>query len=81
MLIFDEATSALDGATESAIQQTVESLHSDMTILIVAHRLSTVENCDYVYWLEDGKIRMHGSVSDVLPCYKVYLHNGTDQSN
>lgn len=81
VLIFDEATSALDGATEAAIQQTVESLQSNMTILIVAHRLSTVENCDYVYWLENGKIRMHGAASDVLPRYKDYLQDEADQLN
>ena len=78
ILIFDEATSALDGATEAAIQQTVESLRSNITILLVAHRLSTVENCDYVYWLENGKIRMHGRVSDILPHYKSYLKNISD---
>ena len=81
VLIFDEATSALDGATEAAIQQTVESLQSNMTILIVAHRLSTVENCDYVYWLENGRIRMHGAASDVLPRYKDYLQDEADQLN
>lgn len=80
ILIFDEATSALDGATEAAIQKTIESLQSDMTILIVAHRLSTVENCDYLYWLENGKIKMHGPSSEILPYYKQHLQNLSDKS-
>lgn len=73
LLIFDEATSALDGATEQAIQQTIESLREQMTMLVIAHRLTTVQNCDYIYWLDNGRIRMQGVPEDVLPAYSAFL--------
>lgn len=73
VLIFDEATSALDAATESAIQQTVESLKAQITIIIIAHRLSTVKNCDYVYWLSDGTIIEEGDATTVLRSYCEFL--------
>lgn len=69
LIIFDEATSALDGATEQAIQQTVESLRDYMTVVIIAHRLTTVEKCDWLYWIEKGKIRMEGSSKEILRQY------------
>ena len=47
ILLFDEATSALDGATEAEIQQTILTLKKKLTIVIVAHRLTTVEGCDH----------------------------------
>ena len=70
VIIFDEATSALDTATEQAIQQTIESLRSHMTVIIIAHRLTTVEKCDWLYWVENGNIHQEGSVSDILLSYK-----------
>lgn len=73
LLIFDEATSALDGAAEQAIQNTVDELRSDITVLIIAHRLTTVENCDKIYWLDNGTVRMEGTPAEVLPVYKQYL--------
>lgn len=73
LLIFDEATSALDGATEQAIQQTIESLRNQITMLIIAHRLTTVQHCDYIYWLDNGRIRMQGIPDDVLPAYSAFL--------
>ncbi len=48
VLVFDEATSALDNETESAVMKSIENLGRDLTILIIAHRLSTLEVCDYV---------------------------------
>jgi ABC-type multidrug transport system fused ATPase/permease subunit len=69
ILVFDEATSSLDSATEGVIQQTINALRDDITVLIVAHRLSTVERCDVVYWLEDGEIRAEGKPAEVLAAY------------
>ncbi len=69
ILIFDEATSALDSAAENIIQQTIDALREDITVVIVAHRLSTVERCDVLYWLEDGEVAASGKVADVLPAY------------
>ena len=70
ILVFDEATSALDGATERAIQSTIENLRSNVTLIIVAHRLSTVQDCDILYWIDKGKIVLDGSPEDVLVCYE-----------
>ena len=73
LIIFDEATSALDMKHEQAIHQTVLSLHNQVTMIIIAHRLTTVENCDYLIWLDKGRIKMQGSVVEVLPAYKTAL--------
>ncbi len=73
ILLFDEATSALDGASEQAIQRTINDLSGQMTIVVVAHRLTTVERCDYLYWIDEGTIRMEGSPAEVLPAYTRYL--------
>ena len=56
LLIFDEATSALDNDTESAIMEAVDALHGQKTLVIIAHRLRTIENCDIIYEVKDGKI-------------------------
>lgn len=56
ILIFDEATSALDIETEAAIMEAVERLHGKKTLVIIAHRLQTIENCDIVYRVTDEKI-------------------------
>lgn len=56
VLIFDEATSALDNETESAIMESIEGLHGKKTMIIIAHRLTTIANCDKVYRVEDEKI-------------------------
>jgi len=56
ILIFDEATSALDNDTEKAIMQSVENLHGQKTMVIIAHRLTTIENCDHVFQVKDSNI-------------------------
>ena len=73
ILLFDEATSALDGAAESSIQKTILSLRQDMTIVIVAHRLTTVENCDKIYWMHEGEIKNIGGDVKALDEYKRFL--------
>ena len=57
VLVLDEATSALDNDTEAAIMDSINSLHGKKTLIIIAHRLQTIEKCDLVYRVEDGKIR------------------------
>ena len=57
VLIFDEATSALDNETEAAIMDSINHLHGTKTMIIIAHRLTTIEGCDHVYRVEGGKIR------------------------
>jgi ABC-type multidrug transport system fused ATPase/permease subunit len=59
VLVLDEATSALDGATEAEVMQAVGALHGRKTVLIIAHRLTTIANCDFVYSLAQGKAHMN----------------------
>lgn len=56
VLILDEATSALDNDTEGAIMESINSLHGRKTLIIIAHRLQTIEKCELVYRVEDGKL-------------------------
>jgi ABC-type multidrug transport system fused ATPase/permease subunit len=73
VLIFDEATSSLDTKSERQIQQTILRLKGQVTMILVAHRLSTVEGCDRLVWLEQGGVRKLGSPSEVLPDYRAVL--------
>ncbi|MCC6275230.1 MAG: ABC transporter ATP-binding protein [Leptospiraceae bacterium] len=56
LIVFDEATSALDNETERAVMESIDGLGKDLTILIIAHRLSTVKNCDKIVELSSGRI-------------------------
>ncbi len=56
VLVLDEATSALDNETEAAIMESINSLHGHKTLVIIAHRLQTIEKCDMVYRVENGEI-------------------------
>lgn len=56
ILVFDEATSALDNETEQAVMEAINSFHGKKTMVIIAHRLNTIENCDIIYKVEGGKI-------------------------
>lgn len=58
VLVMDEATSALDGDTEAAVMDSINRLHGRKTLIIIAHRLQTIEKCDLVYRVEDGKARV-----------------------
>ena len=80
VLIFDEATSSLDTKSEKQIQQTIMRLKGSVTMILVAHRLSTVEGCDRLVWVEDGRVRQVGSPVEVLPGYRAVLarHGQTD---
>ncbi len=65
ILILDEATSALDNDTEKAVMDAIDSLHGNITLMIIAHRLTTIKNCDRVYEIRDGKA-IERSVEDVI---------------
>jgi len=54
ILVMDEATASLDNETENAVMESIEALHGQITMVIVAHRLSTIKNCDRVYEIKDG---------------------------
>ena len=61
--MLDEATSALDNDTEKAIMDSINMLHGKKTLIIIAHRLQTIEKCDIVYRVENGKATIErGSV-------------------
>ena len=66
VLIMDEATSALDNITEKQIIEAIESLKGDHTLIMIAHRLTTVKNCDKLYFMEDGAIIQEGSYQDLV---------------
>lgn len=66
ILILDEATSDLDTETEMLIHETIKNLHQSMTIIIVAHRLSTVKSADMIYVIEDGCVCEAGTYSELL---------------
>jgi subfamily B ATP-binding cassette protein MsbA len=61
ILIFDEATSALDTDSENKIQKSILNMIGKRTIVIIAHRLSTMRNCDYIYVLNEGRVAEEGS--------------------
>lgn len=70
VLIFDEATSALDSGVEAEIMNTIFALPQEITTIIIAHRLSTVERCDMLFWIEGGHLRASGPPAGVLPAYR-----------
>jgi ATP-binding cassette, subfamily B, bacterial PglK len=64
--VFDEATSALDEETERDLMTAIDALSSDMTIIMIAHRLSTVRRCDLIIRLDKGRLVAQGSAELVL---------------
>lgn len=66
VIIFDEATSALDNETEQAVIEAIECLSKDLTILMIAHRISTLKNCTQIVELGDGGIKRVGSYKDIM---------------
>lgn len=65
LLVLDEATSALDGETEEAISQSVQQLRGNVTVIMIAHRLSTVRNADVVIYMDKGKVIATGTFDEV----------------
>ncbi len=72
ILILDEATSALDTVTEAYIQASLEELAKGRTTLVVAHRLSTIKNADYIYVVSEGLIQEEGTHEELLAANKEY---------
>ena len=65
LLVLDEATSSLDSETELRISKAIQNLKGKVTVIVIAHRLSTVREANHVYYLEDGKIKASGSFEEV----------------
>ena len=72
ILLFDEATSALDNITQNEIQEAINDISKDYTIITIAHRLSTIENSDKIYLIEDGSIIGEGTHKQLLKTNKHY---------
>jgi len=70
ILVLDEATSALDTATEHSVMKAIKALQGRKTIIIVAHRLSTVKDCDMLYLLEEGQVIDQGKLSELVLRHK-----------
>ena len=66
ILILDEATSALDNLTEKAVMEAVHKLRKNITIIMIAHRLSTVKNCDNILYLEKGELKEQGTFDKLM---------------
>lgn len=72
VLVLDEATSALDTVTELAVMDAVHALGKNITIILIAHRLKTVQNCSHIFLLQDGRIAAQGTYADLLRESKVF---------
>ena len=66
VLIMDEATSALDGITEDAVMDALKTLSTKKTVIMVAHRLTTVKDCDAIYLMDHGRIVNHGTYDELI---------------
>ena len=71
-MILDEATSSVDNETEAAIQRSLDILKEDRTVIVIAHRLSTVRNADIIYVLENGSVVESGNHESLLDVEGVY---------
>ena len=67
VIIFDEATSSLDDATEDAVMEAINNIGDEVTVLIVAHRLTTLKNCDLVVKIHNGEILNVGTYNHNTP--------------
>ena len=74
ILILDEATSALDNESEVQVQEVIENLKNKVTVLLIAHRLSTVMNCSKLLVLQDGEIKEQGSPQELLSDENSYFY-------
>ena len=81
ILILDEATSALDNESEVRIQEVIENLKNKVTVLLIAHRLSTVMNCTKLLVLQDGKVKEQGSPEELLADKKSYFYKVSNIRN
>lgn len=68
VLVLDEATSALDNFTEQSVMDAIEGLSSDLTILLIAHRLTTLRHCDSIVELEHGRVVAQGTYEHLFEC-------------
>jgi ABC-type bacteriocin/lantibiotic exporter with double-glycine peptidase domain len=72
LLVLDEATSALDGQTELELSSAINQLKGKVTVILIAHRLSTVRNADQIIYLERGRVLASGSIEHVRNTVKEF---------
>ena len=75
VLILDEATSALDNQTEQAVMDAISKFSEHITIIIIAHRLSTLKNCDKIFLLERGKLKNQGTFEEIINYNEILSKN------
>lgn len=80
ILVLDEATSSLDSLSEAAIMKTIDNIGKGMTTIIVAHRLSTIKNCDQIFVLKDGKLLENGTHINLLNKNGIYAQMWESQN-
>jgi ABC-type multidrug transport system fused ATPase/permease subunit len=76
LLVLDEATSSLDGQTEADVSEAIRAMHGKVTVIMIAHRLSTVRNADQVIYMDKGKILAGGTFEEV----RKYVPDFDDQA-
>lgn len=76
IIIFDEATSALDNVTEEALMSAIEELDQNITLLIVAHRLTTLRKCSQIFEIADGKVKPLGDYENMMKVVRLKSHGG-----
>ena len=83
LLILDEATNALDNLTEKAVMDAINNLKKDITIILIAHSLSTVKNCDKIFLIESGKLKNEGTFEELIKTDKDFAKQTmlTDDKN
>jgi ATP-binding cassette subfamily B protein len=74
LLVLDEATSALDNLTEQRVMHSISKLGREVTILIIAHRLSTLRNCNLIVELKNGRVVLHKSYSEMIAACDQLIH-------
>lgn len=74
LLFLDEPSSALDPIAEYKLNQTMDKVASEKTVMFISHRLSTTRNADFIYVLKDGKVVEQGTHKELLECNGVYAH-------
>jgi ABC-type multidrug transport system fused ATPase/permease subunit len=81
VLILDEATSALDNLTERAVMEAVHALGHQKTIIMIAHRLSTVQNCDRIFLLEHGQVSAAGTYEELVSSNETFRRMVGEREN
>ena len=80
-MLLDEATSSLDNISEQRVMESVDRISENMTVIIIAHRLSTVQNADVIYVLKDGMVYESGTHKELLEEEGEYFNLYMNQSD